>query len=123
MDSVLIGQVAVSFAIWILFGWMQSRRTARWRAVLGQIDRRLRTALGPLLMLAGAIALLGGGFVVFAIHGLTRDSLTLGGWIAVTLVGLVFVGCQMVAALLMFSLATEATGTQQPSDQRINDRN
>ncbi len=120
---MLIGQVALSFAIWILFGWMQSRRTAKWRTVLGSMSRKTRTALGPLLMLAGAVALLGGGMIVFAIHGLSHDSLTLGGWLTVTLVGLIFVGCQMVAALLMFSLATEAAGSQQPSDQRINDRN
>lgn len=120
---MLIVQVAISFAIWILFGWMQSRRTAKWRSILGSMSRKTRTVLGPILMLLGASALLGGGFLTLSIHGLNHDSLTLAGWLCVTVVGLLFVGCQMVAALLMFSLATEAAGSQQPSDQRINDRN
>jgi hypothetical protein len=124
-EVVLFAQLAVSFVLWILFGWMQARRAARWRTVLNPLSRPLRTALGPILMLCGAAVLLAAVWLMAGIHGLVNGSLTMPGWFIVTVLGLVFIGAQMISALMMVSLAAEnePAGIPQASDGRIKDRN
>jgi hypothetical protein len=119
---VLIAQVLVSFVIWILFGWFQARQGVKWRSILAQMSRRKRTVLGPILLVVGAAGLLGGIKGMAAVNGLADGSLTPSGWAIVTVVGIVFVGAQVAAGLMMVSLATqsEPDGTPQTSDRRIN---
>lgn len=125
MEGVLFAQAGASFALWILFGWLQARRAAKWRSSLSRLSRTVRIALGPLLMVLGAGVLFGGVALIAGIHGLAEGALTPLGWVILTVVGMAFVGAQIISALMMVSLAAENVPPRIPqaSDGRINDRN
>jgi hypothetical protein len=85
------------------------------------MSRSKRTVLGPVLMIVGAIFLLGGVALTASIHGLSGGSLTPIGWLIITAVGFLFVHAQMIASLMMVSVAAqnEPAGSPQASDGRI----
>jgi|SRR5579885_24393 len=112
-------------AIWMFYGFLQARRAASIRVQMARIDQKARFAMGPVIMVAGAVVLLFGIGFVALIHGLQNGSLTPPGWVIVTLVGLAFVHSQVLAAMMILSAATqsEPAGSGDASDGRINDRN
>ena len=121
---MLWAQAGASFAVWVAFGVFQARRTQGMRGKLAQMSRRARVSLGPLLMLAGAVVLLGGVFLLGAFHGLQNGQLALWAWLAITILGLIFVQAQSLAALMIASVAIgdEPAGSAGASDGRITDR-
>jgi protein-S-isoprenylcysteine O-methyltransferase Ste14 len=121
---MLIGQVGVAFALWLVYGFVLARKSKPMRAKLLKIDRKVRIALGPIIMIVGAvIMLLGVGFVA-AINGLRPNGLTPAGWLILTLVGAAFVHSQVLAALTMLTVAidSEPECSHETSDGRITDR-
>jgi len=122
--TVLIWQVAASFAVWLVFGYFQARKAPELRRRMATVPRRRRVTLGPIMMIVGAVILLAGLGLVAAIHGIQNGSLTPIAWIVATLAGGMFVQTQITSAVMMLSVATENEPGRIPgaSDGRINDR-
>ena len=122
---MLIVQVGLCFVLWMGLVIVVGLNARRLRPFLQNMSRRLRIAAGPVLMILGAGALLGGLGLIAAFHGLTQSGLTPWAWLLVALIGIVFVGLQAMSSLMMVSLASEnePTGSRQASEGRINDRN
>ena len=103
---MLVTQLAISFAIWIAFGWVNAKRVPGMRASLKPVKRSTKIVLAPAVLLGSAAGLFGAGFILMRIHGLNNGSLTPVGWLLVTFTGTAFVGAQTLAAVTMLSLAT-----------------
>ncbi|HZH97654.1 MAG TPA: hypothetical protein VEX38_01670 [Fimbriimonadaceae bacterium] len=97
-------QGLVSFAVWIAYGVVQWRRSSKIYTRVSSIDRQKRITGGAVLMLLGALVLLGGLYSVELLGGFTRTGMTPLGWLLVTLVGLAFIHSQTVAAAMLVSL-------------------
>ncbi len=110
------GQACLACVVWIGYGFFQRRRQDVIRARIFALSRTKRVLLGSLGFIVGALLLLGGLWLVSLWGGLTRDGLTLGGWLAVALLGLVFVHIQVMAAASMISLVQEAEQTAVKSE-------
>ncbi len=102
------GQACLACVVWIGYGFFQRSRQDVIRDRISALSRSKRVLLGSLGFIVGAILLLGGLWLVSLWGGLTPDGLTLGGWFAVALLGLVFVHIQVMAAASMISLVQEA---------------
>lgn len=122
---MLIIQVGICFIFWIGLVFGVSMNASKLRPRLERIPRGFRVAAGPLLMILGAVALLGGVSVIAAFHGLQAGGLKPWAWILVALIGVLFVGLQAISSLIMVSIAAqnEPEGSGQASDGRITDRN
>lgn len=118
-------QALISFAVWIAYGVVMSRLYAKRRPKVVNGSRRKRTLLGPVLMLVGAVMLLSGIFALYETHGIGPNGMTSWAWIWLTTFGLLFVQIQVLASLVMVSLATETEppGTGHTSDGRIKSNN
>src|SRR2546423_7045437 len=96
-----------SCGAWLVYGFVQTRRAVKLRATMSAMSRAKRTILGPALLVLGAVLLLGGVALTASVHGLQDGSLTPLAWIIITATGLAFVHAQVLASLMMVSLATE----------------
>jgi hypothetical protein len=111
---VLWAQAGVSFLVWIAYGIVQARRSEEIRVRVFAMPRNARTVRAVSLMLGGVVFLGLGLAVVQALGGVTRDGMTLWGWVLVTGVGLVFVHAQAMSMALLVSLALESVTERAP---------
>lgn len=91
--------------VWILYGVVQTRRSARVLAAVERVPRSRRGCLGALVMLFSAAGLFGGLMGIAAIGGFAGGGMTALGWLLVTLLGLAFVHAQTMAMGMLVTLA------------------
>jgi hypothetical protein len=91
---------------------------------MAAIGHRNRVLLGSVGLLAGLAVLAGGLFAVYRFGGITESGLEPWGWVAVALVGLVFVHLQVLGAAAMVSqVLSEVTAKPRgPSVNRENEQ-
>jgi len=117
-------QGLVSFAIWIVFGIVYSRRSRQIRAYLLSRTRPQRVALGAMSMIGGSALLFGTLVGLHAMGGFTIKGMTLVSWILITVAGLVFVYSQTLAMAVMVTLVSDGVVTSSEalsSDQQGQD--
>ncbi len=102
-------QSGVSFVLWICYGIRMRGRESQLRTAIERIPRASRVGRSALWLIGGAVLLLAGLIGLGAAGAIQRGALTGWGWAAVTLLGLLFVHCQVVGAGLMVSLARPGT--------------
>lgn len=107
-------QAALSFLIWLLYGFLLRRRSEELRARLRAASRTSKVLLGSVGFIGGAVLLLGGLWGIAAAGGVVQGSLTIWAWASVTLLGLVFVHTQVLGAAAMITLIQESE-TAPPS--------
>jgi hypothetical protein len=98
---------ALSFAIWIALGWAASRRSADLRRWMASASRRQRALLGSVGLLVGLFVLVGGAALIASANGLQNGVLAPWAWIAMTILGAIFIAFQVLGAAALFSLALD----------------
>lgn len=117
-------QAAVSFAIWVGWGFWFRPRSQALRSRVALQPRSVVVALvSGGFLLSGAV-LLGALYGIAALGGLQDGALAPWAWVCVTLVGWLFVAMQTVAATALTHLVLppqgprqETGGIRQPSVQ------
>lgn len=97
----------LSFAVWIVLGLLARRRSADLRRWLATSSRRTRGMLGSVGLLAGLAVLIGGAALVASAGGIQNGALLPWAWLAMTILGAVFIACQVLGAAALFSLALD----------------
>ena len=97
--------------IWVAYGFVRRRTSDSLRTSVTAIPRTRRAILSAVMLFGGAAALLAGLYAVSAFGWMTKTGLTIGGFVLVTLVGLLFVHMQVQAAAMMVSIALESVTT------------
>ena len=120
---VIWGQSFAALVVWLAYGWQQGKGQDALRARLNQRSRTQLVRNGSLGFIFSAVILLSGLWAIASAGGLTPNGLTVWGWVAVVLVGLVFVHFQVLAAASMITLVqqSETTTPVQPSDPQPPD--
>lgn len=101
---MLWAQLAASFIVWIGAGVVAWRTAAEWAA-----DCRWPRSIRAIV--AAGTLFLSGGLLLGALYGMQQmraiadGTLTLAGWAAATLVGIIFGAMQAAAAALLMSVA------------------
>lgn len=114
-------QGLICFAIWIVYGFVQSRRSDEIRKKLAGQSRKRRAWNGAVFMLAGAaglfvILILAHGYGGFSANGMTPLTM-----VAVAVGGLGFVHAQTMAMATLVSLMYDGIVTSEsvsPSDKK-----
>jgi multidrug efflux pump subunit AcrB len=101
-------QGLISFALWLVYGAIQWRRSKEIHSQMSALQRIRRITGAAVLMLASAVVLLAGLFAVELLGGFTRTAMTPLGWLGVTVIGLAFVHAQTLAAAMLVSLVRPA---------------
>jgi hypothetical protein len=105
--GTMLAQGLFSFALWILYGVIQARRSGAIRESLRRLSRSRRGFVGSGLLLGAMVVLFGGFIGIHALGGFTKDSMTLFGWVMVTVLGLAFVHLQTTGMAMLASLGFE----------------
>jgi hypothetical protein len=100
-------QGLVSFALWIGYGIMQSRRSPAIKAKLVSMPRHKRALNGALLMVGGGAVLFAVLLAVYALGGFTRVGMSLWAWFAISAAGLLFVHGQTMSMAMLVTLIVE----------------
>lgn len=116
-------QGALSFLVWLLYGYLMRRRADELRIRMREAGRTKKVLLGSVGLIGGAVLLLLGLWQVAAFEGIGPAGLTLWAWAAVTLLGLVFVHLQVLGAAAMITLIQESETADRlgASDSRPSD--
>jgi hypothetical protein len=109
-------QALVCFAIWIGYGFVQSRRSQEIRAKLSALPRSRRVMSGAVLMLFGAATLFGVLMLVQIMGGLTQSGLTFLSWVLVAAGGLAFVHAQTMAMAMLITLVYDSVVTSEKAE-------
>jgi hypothetical protein len=104
-------QGLVSFAIWIVFGIVYSRRSRHIRAYLFAQSRGRRVAIGAISMIGGSALLFGTLVALHATGGFTSHGMTPLSWLLITGAGLVFVYSQTLAMAVLVTLVMDGVVT------------
>lgn len=113
-------QVGVCLLIWIGCGWWLARPDSWMHRRLDRWSRKARTLLGSVGLLFGLAVLITGVYAVATGEGMADGRLKPWAWIAVAVLGLLFVGLQVLGAGAMLSLVTQwetADGSQTSKPQ------
>lgn len=97
-------QAGACFVAWTLYGLWLRRSSETLRAKMHSTSRNRRVLLGSVGLLAGLVVLAIGLWSIAALGGLTAKGLVPWAWLAVTVVGVVFVHLQVQGAAAMLSL-------------------
>jgi hypothetical protein len=121
--NVIWVQALSCFALWIVYGVFQSKRSDAIRARISRLSRTARAWLGALLMVGGAVIMIAAGLLMESLKGFTPKGMTMTGWLVIAAAGLAFVHAQTMAFAMLVSLAYDSVtnGPRPPSDQR-NDK-
>ena len=109
----------ILFALWIAYGLLQWRRGAELLHRMQSVSPKTRRVVGSLLLFGSAGLLLGALFLM-ANNSESSTTLNVWQWIAVGLLGLLFVHAQTMAAAMLVSLAQ--FGVTQTSDPASSSR-
>lgn len=101
------GQAAVSFLVWVGYGFWLRGRSELLRARIIGLGRPKRVLLGSIGLLASIAVLLGGLYLVVLVGGVQAGALTPWSWPLVTLLGLGFVHMQVLGATAMITLVQD----------------
>jgi hypothetical protein len=115
---------SVVFVLWLCYGAVLWRRGSAVIEYLAGVPEKRRKVLGSALLFGSAFLLLGGLFGISQM-GKPGADLNVLQWIAVALLGLVFVHCQSFAAAMLISLGNMrvtvvkgvTSSNQAPEDQ------
>lgn len=120
-------QAGLAFVLWIAYGTFLWRRSDVIRASAGKGSRTARAIKAALMLFGGAALLLACLVQLQNAGGFTRTGMTPVAWAIVTVVGLVFVHLQTVAAAILVLLVQEpvttgarATSVEQESKESGN---
>jgi hypothetical protein len=110
----------VVFLLWIAYGIYQWRNGPRLLAKLRQIKAASRRLWGTTLLVASAAFLLG------SLYGLSnvspaKEGLTIGQWVAVAIIGLIFVHGQTMACAMLLSLGDLGVSNAQSSASSLRE--
>ncbi len=110
-------QAGACFVLWVGYGLWLRRSSESLKARMQGLSRRSRTLLGSAGLLAGLAVLALGLFAVFQLGGLDENGLKPWAWLAVAVVGTVFVHMQVLGAAAMVSLVLDevTAGADRPS--------
>jgi hypothetical protein len=110
-------QAGACFVLWVGYGLWLRRSSESLKARMQGLSRRSRTLLGSVGLLAGLAVLALGLFAVFQLGGLDESGLKPWAWLAVAVVGTVFVHMQVLGAAAMVSLVLDevTAGADRPS--------
>ena len=100
-SNVLWLQASVSFVLWIAGGTVLARKPVAWMANLG---RGQRVLLATSCLFGSVLALMLGFGLGYGVGGLLPDRMTPVAWLGVTLGGVGFVVCQVLAAKLLLEV-------------------
>src|SRR5690349_5298266 len=89
-------------AAWLGYGVLQWRRSHELLAKMDQLDRGKRKAWGTLLLIGSALILVAGLYAISLLG--SGDTLSPLQWAAAGVVGLLFIHCQVTAAMMLASL-------------------
>ncbi|MFN7172503.1 MAG: hypothetical protein ACK4P3_06935 [Fimbriimonadaceae bacterium] len=112
-------QAAISFVLWVIFGWSQRRQGERLAPIIVKIPRGMRSVIAIGLLFLSIVILFGALLGLARIGHLSTEGLTALGWILFTFAGLIFIQLQFFAAFLLLSLAivpSETTKPRKPSE-------
>lgn len=112
-------QGGIAFCLWIAYGAIQSRRSGAIRLQVGRLSRVRRAVTGGALFVASAMVLLGGLAVAMERGAFTENGMTPLGFLAVTVLGLVFVHSQTMGTAMLVSLLQPEV-TNQPDAASLN---
>jgi hypothetical protein len=116
---VLWIQAAISFVLWVAFGWSQRRQGERLAPIIAKTPRGLRSIIAIGLLFFSIAILFGALLGLARIGHLSTEGLTVLGWILFTLAGVLFIQLQFFAAFLLLSVAIvplETTKQRKPSE-------
>ncbi|MBS1704734.1 MAG: hypothetical protein JST40_02585 [Armatimonadetes bacterium] len=102
--SVIWAQGAVCFVIWLGYGLWLRRGADQMRTRLRGLARGKRVALGSVGLIGAMVVLLAGLVGIAQLNGLQQGTLVPWAWIAVALLGVIFVHMQVLAAGAMITL-------------------
>ena len=115
---MMLLQSFAAFGLWIAYGlWMRSQQD-RLRIKLQSSSRRHRVLLGSAGFIVSMIVLLGGLAAISALGGTTKEGLKAWAWVAVVVVGSIFIHLQVLGAGAMITLIQDG---QPPADPRASD--
>ena len=100
-------QAGTCFLLWVAYGFWMRRSSEQMRRAMHGKSRRARTMLGSAGLIAGLALLAGGLYGVYALGGIQGGELTPWGWIAVAVVGTVFIHMQVLGAAAMITLVLD----------------
>ncbi len=100
-------QAGACFVLWVCYGLWLRRSSASLKARMHGSSRRTRTLLGSVGLLVGLAVLAAGLYAVSRFGGLDANGLKPWAWMAVLLVGTVFVHLQVLGAAAMVSLVLD----------------
>lgn len=78
------------------------------------MPRTMRGILGAALFLVGAMVLIGGLAIILHLGGFGEEGMTMGAWLAVTLLGLAFVHAQTMGTAMLVTLIQENVTKPRP---------
>lgn len=100
-------QASACFVLWLSFGLLLRRSSHRLKARMHGLSRTARAMLGSVGLLGGLAVLAVGLYGVSQLGGLDTNGLRPWAWIAVALLGLVFVHLQVLGAAAMVTLVLD----------------
>lgn len=114
-------QGLICFAIWIAYGFIQSRRSDTIRQRLSSLTRQSRAVSGAVIMLVGAGILFGVLITAHSFGGFTTNGMTPLTFLAIAIAGLGFVHAQTMAMAMLVTLMFDGvvtSGKSATSDQK-----
>lgn len=111
-------QALLSFVVWIATGFILQRNSAKIGCALEHLSSTARRTVGVVGFLGSLALLIGGLYGIQALGGILKGQLTPIGWIAATVLGVVFVTCQsLTAGAMIIQVQLGEPGTRvQASD-------
>ncbi len=100
--------------LWILFGWLVSRRIGGPGGWLRRQSRSVLSLLGVFGFMGGLVVLVIGLRIASALGGVKNGILTMPAWLVISVVGSVFVACQVIGAMSMLSLSVQTETKKSP---------
>jgi hypothetical protein len=117
-------QGLICFAIWIAYGFVQSRRSDQIRGKISGQPRSKRAIGGAVIMLLGAGILFGVLVTAHSLGGFTDRGMTIPTFIAIAVAGLGFVHAQTMAMAMLVTLMLDGvvtSGRSSTSDLKGSD--
>jgi hypothetical protein len=121
-SSVIWLQGLPLFILWIGYGALQSRRSAKIRAELLRLPRVRRLSRSIAFFILSVAALFGGFLAIDAVHGMDDGMLRFHGWVIAGVVGLIFVHLQMMAFALLVTFVDDSVTAPSAPASTTKDR-